>query len=53
MAAMALPGTAEHQRLLRASAARHAGDPRVRVVAVFGSLARGAGTSTRTSTWRS
>jgi predicted nucleotidyltransferase len=38
---MTLPGTPEHQRLLRAIASCYAEDPRVLAVAVFGSLARG------------
>src|SRR5687768_1154148 len=36
-----LPGTPDHQELLRAVASHYAGDPRVRAVVVYGSLARG------------
>jgi predicted nucleotidyltransferase len=36
-----LPGTPEHQRLLRAIADQYAGDNRVLAVSVFGSLGRG------------
>jgi hypothetical protein len=36
-----LPGTPRHQALLRAVVGYYAGDPRIRAVAVFGSLGRG------------
>src|SRR5260221_14178194 len=41
MHADAYPGTAQHQRVLRAIAAYYAPDPRVLAVLVFGSLGRG------------
>lgn len=42
MNASQLPGTTEHQRLLRAIAAQYAHDDRVLAVVVFGSLGRGS-----------
>jgi len=38
---MVYPGVAHHQRVLRAIVDHYAADPRVRAVALFGSLARG------------